>query len=54
MNINTFIPQKINRAIHTKNDGTVNWYTNQVQDFNQVKTIELSKFLKRLVFLNVI
>ena len=34
MNINTFIPQKINRAIHTKNDGTVNWYTNQVQDFS--------------------
>lgn len=34
MNINTFIPQKISRAIHTKNDGTVNWYTNQVQDFS--------------------
>lgn len=33
-NINTFIPQKATRAIHTKNDGTVNWYTNQVQNFS--------------------
>ena len=33
MNVNTFIPKQANRAIHTKNDGTVNWYTNQVQDF---------------------
>jgi hypothetical protein len=34
MSINTFIPQEITRAIHTKNDGATNWYTNQVQDFS--------------------
>ena len=33
-NVNVFIPQKINRVIHTTNAGLTNWYTNQVQDFS--------------------
>ena len=33
-NVNTFVPQKINRVIHTTNKGETNWYTNQVQDFS--------------------
>lgn len=34
MNVNTFIPKQANRAIFTKNDGTPEWYTNQIQDFS--------------------
>nr|DAQ68678.1 MAG TPA: structural protein [Caudoviricetes sp.] len=34
MNVNTFIPKRVTRAIHTKNNGTTNWTTDQVQDFS--------------------